>query len=437
MSKPNLRGLLRLVLAQRSLHVASATCAFCAACSGDPPAAASADMSSAVQQTHDGMDAGSAVVRADTSTPTSGPEKNATMSTQAPRASAAGAMVAAAGDGRAPGAPRAGAMAVDASVAAASQAGSGGVGVAEPNAAGEAGAAMSTQPNAVCSGCSSERLTTMDMTLHLHHVHMNVASRERSQTFYETHLAAERITLNGVSDALHAAPVLLLADETTEPIRSALPTAFQHIGWGSSDPAAWYAQAHSAGVSPDTRGHTLFNTDDMPTVGGPGSGATNFTLLGVQPPACYPVPDVFSYMYVLGPDLERIEVWSGIDMRVNHLHFTTPDLAATVGWYRRFLGLPMEGEPALFSAFFVDDILFFFEADGSAADYHPSDGHVMSHVAFSVTDLDAWLARAASMDVEVVAPPAETNGFTSAFVRGPDGLLIELVRAEPLQEFCP
>lgn len=341
----------------------------------------------------------------------------------APRAGTAST----AADAPAAGAPAAGAPATDAS--AATDAGS----AVDPPTS---GADAATTP-AICSGCAGEPTNPMDMTIHLHHVHLRVADRSRSGSFYEGHLGAQRVTLNATDDAWHAPPILLLLDETPIAPASSLPAALQHIGWGSADPAAWYEAAHAAGVAPDTRGNTLFNTNETPTIGEPGSGASTFELLGAQPPACFPIPDAFSYIYVLGPDGERVEVWSGADLRVNHLHFTTPDLAATLAWYQRFLNLPAAAGGLLYSALFLDDILLFFEPIGQAADYGPSEEHVLSHVAFSVTDLEAWRARASEQAVEIVTPPAPSYGFDSFFVRGPDGVLVELVQAAASAELCP
>jgi len=300
----------------------------------------------------------------------------------------------------------------------------------------EADAGMSVDPTlvALCSGCQQETPDKQDMTIHLHHVHLNVADRERSMQFYEQFFQAERVLLNDAVDALHVVPTLLLLDQRATAPDSDLPTALQHIGWGSSDPGAWYDAAHAEGIAPDTRGFTLFNTDETPTIGEPGSGAL-VGLLGARP-ACFPVPDRASYMYVLGADSERIEVWAGVDRRVNHLHFTTADLATTVSWYQDFLGL--EGSlPVGNWTFFLDDILCFIEPIGAAGDYMPTDDHVWGHFALSVSDLDAWRKRAQEHGVEVVSEPSRVHGFTSFFVRGPDGMLIELVQATPSSELCP
>jgi catechol 2,3-dioxygenase-like lactoylglutathione lyase family enzyme len=288
---------------------------------------------------------------------------------------------------------------------------------------------------ALCSGCPSDKIDPADMSVHLHHVHMNVLDRERSLKFYHDFFGDEAVRLNDTSDVLRATPVLLLFNQTTQAPPSGLPTALQHIGWGSMNVQAWFDDAHKRGVAPDTRGGTLFNTNETPTVGG--SSALFSVALGADAPACFPIPDELSYMYVLGPDNERIEVWSGADKRVNHLHFTTPELAATMRWYKDFFGLGNPDNALFTSSFFVDDLVFFWEPIGEKNQYANTDDHVLAHMAFSVGDLAAWRERARTQKIEVVAEPAPTQGFMSFFVRGPDGVLIELVQAAPSPLLCP
>jgi catechol 2,3-dioxygenase-like lactoylglutathione lyase family enzyme len=290
-----------------------------------------------------------------------------------------------------------------------------------------------TERPSLCSGCAEEVTDPADMSVHLHHVHLNSAARQRSMRFYQEHLSAEPVRLNDVTDALLAAPILLLTDERDVAPVSELPTTLQHVGWGSADVQAWYDRAHEAGVAADTRGFTFFMTADAPVIGGPGSGQA--AALG-EVPACFPLPDALSYIYVLGPDQERVEVWSGVDQRVNHVHFTSSDLEATATWFQQFLGTP----PLLLQtihAFYLDDVLFFFEKVGEPEDYGKTDDHVLGHIAFSVTDLSAWRERASDRGVEIVAEPAAAHGFQSFFVRGPDGLLVEMVQAAPLPGLCP
>jgi catechol 2,3-dioxygenase-like lactoylglutathione lyase family enzyme len=248
----------------------------------------------------------------------------------------------------------------------------------------------------------------------------------------------QRVMLNGMTEALHVAPMLLLIDEVKQPPIGTLPTALQHIGWGSTDTGGWYEKAHAQGVAPDTRGNTLFNTNETPTIGLPGSGNLIATLVGNDAvPACLPQVDPFAYMYVLGPDQERVEICSGADARVNHLHFTTADISVVTNWYRMYLGLTDNVAAGLtYFIFYLDDVLFFFEPIGSRADYKPTDDHVLGHVAFSVSDLEPWLKRARDMRLEILAEPAEVHGFKSFFLRAPDGMRVEIVQAAASKELC-
>lgn len=302
-----------------------------------------------------------------------------------------------------------------------------------PQPSGASGSSAQPAPRSLCSGCPEDETDPMDATIHLHHIHMNVRDREASTRFYQKFLSAERVELNDVADALYAAPTMLLLDESEEAPDASLPTALQHVGWGSADVGAWYDMAGAEGVVVDTRGHTLFGTPPTPTIGEPGTGGDFLT----GAPSCFPRQDAFSFVYVMGPDDERIEVWSGADQRVNHVHFTTPDVIATGNWYRRFLGVGDEPTSTIAHTLYLDDVNVFFEAIGTPADYQPTDDHVLGHIAFSVTDLEAWMQRATDQSIEIVKPPAETHGFTSFFVRGPDGMLIELVQASPHGALCP
>src|SRR5262245_35865629 len=49
---------------------------------------------------------------------------------------------------------------------------------------------------ALCSGCASETPAPTDMSLHVHHVHMNVADRARASEFYAQFFSAEQVALN-------------------------------------------------------------------------------------------------------------------------------------------------------------------------------------------------------------------------------------------------
>ncbi|MDD9970464.1 MAG: VOC family protein [Myxococcales bacterium] len=279
------------------------------------------------------------------------------------------------------------------------------------------------------SAQTDEAEGTESTAIRLHHVHMNVTNRERSTSFYQEFFEAQPTNLAG-STALQAGPYLLLFDEVADPPSYSLRSALQHVGFGSSDPIAWFEHASALGIEPDTRGETLLQTASTPTVtGNPGGFAA---ALRISIPACFTLPDLVAYMYLIGPDEERVELWSGADAHINHLHFTTSDLSATMPFYERLLGI--KAVPATLpnsSSFFLDDILFFFEQLGDASDHADTESHVLAHLGLAVTDLAAWRTRADEQGLELVQDIEEAHGFRSFFIRGPDGMLLELLEDGP------
>jgi catechol 2,3-dioxygenase-like lactoylglutathione lyase family enzyme len=65
-----------------------------------------------------------------------------------------------------------------------------------------------------------------------------------------------------------------------------------------------------------------------------------------------------------------------------------------------------------------------------------TEGTSVDHIAFSYPDIGPVAARMAAAGVEIVRPIAtsEEFGHTSFFVRGPDGLLVEIVQDQPIPE---
>jgi catechol 2,3-dioxygenase-like lactoylglutathione lyase family enzyme len=60
----------------------------------------------------------------------------------------------------------------------------------------------------------------------------------------------------------------------------------------------------------------------------------------------------------------------------------------------------------------------------------------MDHIALSYPEIGSVAARLAAAGVEIVRPVAMDPefGLTSFFVRGPDGLLLEVVQEKPVPE---
>jgi len=276
----------------------------------------------------------------------------------------------------------------------------------------------------ICSGCPTEERDASDSTLRVHHVHLNVTDAEESIAFYEKYFDAQRVRLNGVTDALYADPILILLDERDHDVQEDLAVGLEHIGLGVEDVIGWFEQATANGLEVDLRNGTPATPLSFPVT--PGSM-----------PLLDPQVDDFSFVYFRAPNGERIEVWSGRG-GFRHIHFLAPDVDATIAWYEELLGVeavfPM-AEVGLITtnAIALDRVYLDVLAPTQPVSFVPTDDQPLSHLAISVSDLAATFEHVQQLDLEVVSEPAMTeHGFRSFFVRAPQEALLELVEAGPI-----
>jgi len=178
--------------------------------------------------------------------------------------------------------------------------------------------------------------------------------------------------------------------------------------------------------------------------------------------------DMAYFMYASGPDHEIVEVWTGTPyQRYNHVHLLTKDVNLTRDWYIDNLGakgpktpLPDPGKPPagmnwanpkVFDSVWqtqiaVDGVLFniwglpdepvFWWPHEPILQFEKTDGHVIDHYAFSYPDIAPVFARMQREGVEIVKEIAwnEELQMKSFFVRAPDGVLVEIVEADPLPD---
>jgi catechol 2,3-dioxygenase-like lactoylglutathione lyase family enzyme len=275
---------------------------------------------------------------------------------------------------------------------------------------------------AVCSGCPGDARDPSDGQIRVHHIHLNVRDADEAIAFYSRFFGARRVRLNGVADALWAEPLLFLLEQGDFDFDGDLRVGFEHVGMGVPDPAAWFEMASADGVVVDPRN----GAPAMPL---------SFPFTPGSSPFLDPEVDTFAFVYVLGPNGERVEVWSGLS-GFRHAHFMTPDIDATVAWYQALLGvdplLPMAtGAAGLVSnGIALDGVQLNFLAPAMPLDFIETDGQPIDHIAFSVPDLDALFAHVQELGVEIVSEPAQTAlGFRSFFVRAPQRALLEFVAA--------
>lgn len=256
-------------------------------------------------------------------------------------------------------------------------------------------------------------------TASFHHIHLNVTDPDSTRAFYERFFGAYPVQYRNRSPALFTERSFILMDRVPEQPASNVGSALYHVGWSGVVGPAEFEWRVQDGIEVETPATPL--------------GANH-------------------YMYFWGPDRELIEVYTGNrNHRFEHLHFVVPDREATSEWFQRHLGIPSRGAGGTVLA--VGNInMIFTQIAGPGApnrpvwypeaqypedvDLRPTDGTAIDHIAFSYPELDPVFARMTGAGVEIVRPIQvdPTHGHRSFFVRGPSGLLVEIVEARPIPE---
>lgn len=257
-----------------------------------------------------------------------------------------------------------------------------------------------------------------------HHVHLNTHDRARSVEFYKL-LGALPVTFAGRTDAIFTGRGFILASETDAPLKPQNRTALRHLGWAGVDGPREYARWTAEGIEVHT---------PLSPVG----------------------PEHFYYLW--GPDREVVEFYTGDRNHwFNHVHFWSDDVAAASEWYERHLGQrfragarvprPVEPNRVWGNEFRLDGISFlitykdhyYVEAERRLPEgrtLEPSGGSPLDHIAFSYESIAPVYERMRRAGVEIVRPleASAEFGFNSFMVNGPDGVLVEIVEAEPIPD---
>jgi catechol 2,3-dioxygenase-like lactoylglutathione lyase family enzyme len=259
--------------------------------------------------------------------------------------------------------------------------------------------------------------------VHFHHVHLNVTDPKTTIAFYKRFFGANDVNYRGLSAGLFTEKSFILLTKVATPPPTNLGTTLWHIGWAGVDGESEFAWRTKEGVRVQTP----------------------ITPLGLN-----------HYMYFWGPDRELIEVYTGSkNHRFEHFHLLASDLRATVRWFQDYLGLaPSLPADAKFGGvaitlFKIDNVnLYVFERPTIGAPrpvwfppevsdtFPPTEGTAIDHVAFSFPDITPvfQLMRSAGVPIVHARRRSPEYGLTSFFVRGPDGLLVEIVEEPPVPE---
>jgi catechol 2,3-dioxygenase-like lactoylglutathione lyase family enzyme len=264
---------------------------------------------------------------------------------------------------------------------------------------------------------------------HFHHAHLNSTDPKAAIEWYTRHLSAEKAPFNG-HDALWTQQSWVLIDKVSKapPSEPGISPLF-HIGWGAEDMKAEFERQIKLGTTfqtPLTDGVELFGT---------GTRDRNF------------------FMYLDGPDHVTIEVQSAMHHNFMHVHMFSDDPAGTAEWYAKHFELTLRpnqlktervyrGVPTgPMGSIQLDNVTMLWYPTAHAkvfyggqwigrTSYATNRGRALDHIAFSVENLDATLARLRGEGVKIVSGPKVVQGVRSAFIQAPDNMEVELVEGQ-------
>jgi len=262
---------------------------------------------------------------------------------------------------------------------------------------------------------------------HFHHAHLNSVDPAAAIEFYTTHLSGEKALFDG-RDAVWTQKSWLLFTKVKQAPPSDIVSPLFHIGWGAEDMKAEFERQMKLG--------TTFQTvlTDGVELFGAGTRDRNF------------------FMYLDGPDHVTIEVQSAMHHDFMHVHLFSDDPVAAVAWYQQHLGVATRTKLETVRAFRgiptgpsasmqLDNVTFFIYPTAHAkalyggqwkgrTGFATNRGRALDHVAVSVDDLDATLARLKQEGVRIVSGPRKADGLRSAFIEAPDKMELEIVEGQ-------
>jgi catechol 2,3-dioxygenase-like lactoylglutathione lyase family enzyme len=294
-----------------------------------------------------------------------------------------------------------------------------------------------------------------------HHLHLNSVDPDRAIDFYARQFpSTARGSWGGFPALASPNDVLVLFTEVDEPPATKPQSAIWHFGWHVTDARACldaYRARPEVELLPlyttDEGGSVLISSDTWPSVGGV-LGLTRAQIAEAKANGVQPLGGGgFAYMH--GPDRALVEYAGNHPAeRFNHVHLYQEDPLAALDWYRTHLNAPLRPGyaptaapggarrwaertwPALDregmfrtprAGVEFGDVSMMWYANQGDAPLAPSRGQLQDHIALSVTDLDAWIAKLKSEGVVFLEKPYPLGDTRAVMIEGPSREALELV----------
>jgi catechol 2,3-dioxygenase-like lactoylglutathione lyase family enzyme len=299
-----------------------------------------------------------------------------------------------------------------------------------------------------------------------HHLHLNSVDPEAAIAFYVEQFPTGAKARWGGLPAL-AAPnnVLVLFTKVGAPPPTAPQSALWHFGWHVTDTRKsldTYARRQHVKLLPlyttDEGGSVFISSDTWPGTGGV-LGLTKAQIAEARAKGVKPAGGA-GFAYLEGPDGAIIEYQGNLPTeRFNHVHMYQEDPFCAQLWYQKHLSaslspaaargghteanckvdrgadrswpaLEKEGMfrvPGANVSF--DDVSLNWYMNPGRQPLVSTRGHLADHIALSVTDLDAWIAKLKAEGVTFLDEPYRLGEQRAVMIEGPSREAVELVES--------
>ena len=301
-----------------------------------------------------------------------------------------------------------------------------------------------------------------------HHLHLNSVDPDAAIDFYARQFPTSSKASWGGLPALKAPNnVLILFTKVATAPATSPQTAIWHFGWHVTDSRAClesYKGRPDVELLPlytgDEGGTVFISSDTWPGTGG-ALGLTRAQIADAKASGVQPTR-TGGFGYLRGPDNAIVEYAGNHPAeRFNHVHLFQEDPFCAQLWYQKHLHAPVyagrtsstplteatckvaRGPDRTFPALEPGGM---FRTPGAAVafgdvallwymrqDDRPlvsSRGHVADHMALSVADFDAWVAKLRSEGVRFLEEPHELGDTRAVMIEGPSREALELVEVK-------
>jgi catechol 2,3-dioxygenase-like lactoylglutathione lyase family enzyme len=301
-----------------------------------------------------------------------------------------------------------------------------------------------------------------------HHIHLNSVDPQAAVAFYAAQFPSTAKTTWGGFPALKSPNnVLVLFNKVATPPTIVPQSALWHFGWHVTDVRrnlATYQGRPDVKLRPlyttEEGGFVFVSSDTWPGTGGV-LGLTKAQIADAKANGVKPEGGA-GFAYMRGPDDAIIEYQGNMPAeRFNHVHLYQEDPFCAQLWYQKHLGgtaaasrvpgpvrteadcrvtrSPDRTWPALeregmfrvpSAAVTFGDVALTWYANQGDKPLASSRGQLYDHIALSVTDLDAWVAKLRGEGITFLEQPYGLGDTRAAMIEGPSREAIELVEVK-------